>query len=661
MNPDLNNALQRLMYQQTTWLARELGSKQPELVGKIAEVLAEAMDKQHICINLERLTAGAYTAELTNGHGNEATPDNETAMSVPLTSSLSRRRARGSKSLSVLHVKDGNELSGELQGGGIEKIRSVLLASGVVCRPGEAKVLPFLLDDDHRFYLYRYFDCEKRLAHRLLALSREILPTPGAAARTMLKSIFAPYEKKRDGRLDWQKIAVARALTSALTIISGKPGTGKTTTVANFLACMLADNPELRIALAAPTGKAALRMQEALRERAKDFKDEIRSRLPAESFTLHRLLGYIPFNQSYRYHADNPLPYEVVVVDEASMIDVSLAARLADAIGAGTRLVILGDMDQLAAVENGVVLADIAADASLSDETQQRLAEIAGVDAAHIAKELPVAQAHTPLHDCVIWLRENFRFPADSGIGRLALAINEGRADEAVKILSEAANGELSWVQEQEATLSIPRLHKMAEGYSAFVDAINAQSSPGAVHDAFGKFRILTALRNGPRGAAGIGEALERSLRKQFNRADDPGGLWYPGRTLIVLQNDYAVNLFNGDVGIVLPDPAANGELMVWFRSKDNQLRCVAPARLPSHGQSLALTVHKAQGSEFEKISIVLPETNTLVLTRELLYTAVTRARKQVEIIAGENRLREATTKPTRREGGLLARLREEK
>jgi exodeoxyribonuclease V alpha subunit len=598
----IENALPRLMARRITKLAQCTNRLDAEITGKVTGVLLDAMENGDVCVDLATVVSA---------------------------------------------LKDSDAPSSE-------QIVSSLRASGLVSMPGEDKALPLVMDESQRIYLYRYHDCEARLARQLLTLAESPVAPISNQAIQLIQTLFAPNAERLAGRIDWQKLAVARVLTSRLTIISGGPGTGKTTTVANFLACMLTDSPELRVALAAPTGKAAARMEEALRERAISLPQELRERLPSGSFTLHRLLGFNPSTNHYRFHRENPLPYDVVVVDEASMIDVALAARLVDAIGEGTRLVILGDKDQLAAVENGVVLGDIAADARLSADTRQTLAPIIGITADVIESHLPKPLATTPLRDHVIWLRENYRFKADSGIGQLALRINDGEAELALNLLRDKAQQELSWDEDGQVELSKQGLDTLANGYAEFANVVKTDQSPGKVLDAFGEYRILTALRNGPRGAVGIGERIEQRLRRTIGHPKDHGGHWYPGRVIIVLENDYGVRLFNGDIGVTLLD---GDDFLVWFKSQNNELRSIAPSRLPRHTQALALTVHKAQGSEFRRVSIVLPSEESRVLTRELLYTGVTRAKEHVEIIGDEGRLRDAIDNPTKRAGGLLNRL----
>lgn len=601
----IENALPRLMVRRMAKLAQCTNRLDAEITGQVTGVLLDAMENGDVCVDLSTVVSA---------------------------------------------LKDSGAPSSE-------QIVSSLRASGLVAMPGEDKTLPLVMDECQRIYLYRYHECEARLARQLLALAESPVVPVSAQVIQLIQTLFAPNAERLAGRIDWQKLAVARVLTSRLTIISGGPGTGKTTTVANFLACMLTDSPALRVALAAPTGKAAARMEEALRERAAALPQDLRERLPSGSYTLHRLLGFNPSTNHYRFHRENPLPYDVVVVDEASMIDVALAARLVDAIGEGTRLVILGDKDQLAAVENGVVLGDIAADARLSADTRQTLAPIIGFAADVIESHLPKPLAATPLRDHVIWLRENYRFKADSGIGQLALRINDGEAELALNLLRDKSQHELSWDEDGSAELSKQRLDTLASGYVEFANAVKINQSPAEVLDAFGEYRILTALRNGPRGAAGVGERIEQRLRRTISHPNDHGGFWYPGRVIIVLENDYGVRLFNGDIGVALPD---GDDFLVWFKSQNNELRSIAPSRLPRHTQALALTVHKAQGSEFRRMAIVLPSEESRVMTRELLYTGVTRAKEHVEIIGDQSRVRDAIDNPTKRAGGLLARLQDE-
>jgi exodeoxyribonuclease V alpha subunit len=519
--------------------------------------------------------------------------------------------------------------------------------------------LPLVLDDSGRLYLHRYFDYERRLAQRLMRLAAA--PTQNVAdesLRERLDALFAATAERLGDRLpDWQKIAVALAMLRRLTVISGGPGTGKTTTVVSLLACLIAHDPGCRIALAAPTGKAAARMLDAIRARAAQLPPDIATRLPAESFTIHRLLGVMPGSDEFRHRAANPLPIDVLVVDEASMLDLALATRLLEAVPDSARVILLGDKDQLAAVEAGAVFSEICADPSMSVETRERIAALTGIGAARIAPRSPVEP--TPLHDGVVWFTENFRFATDSGIGRLAALVNAGDSEQALTWLRSNADPSVTWLDDGGRTPRAATMARAQQGYAAYCDAVHSGAELAAIFDAFGRFRVLCAEREGARGVAGMNEALSRGFRANLDHPLDPGSRsqWYPGRPVMVLRNDYVLQLFNGDIGIVLPND--DGDLIVHFPDADGAFRAIAPARLPEHDTAFATTVHKAQGSEFDEVMLMLPSKASRVLTRELLYTGVTRARKRVVIASDPDVLVQGVASRTGRHSGLIERMRE--
>ncbi len=556
-----------------------------------------------------------------------------------------------------------------------DDLRAALLAStmvGTADRPGAS---PLVLDAEDRLYLHRYFDYERRIARRLAQRSRRVLD---ATAETRLASrlaeLFAGNAQLLGNRPDWQKLAATLAVLNDVTIISGGPGTGKTTTVVNLLACLLELEPECRIALAAPTGKAAARMQDAIRERAAHLPENIQAHLPKESFTIHRLLGVVPDSNTFRHHAGNPLAIDVLVVDEASMLDLALAAKLFEAVPPSARIILLGDKDQLAAVESGAVFSELSADPTLSAFCIGVLSRVCGIPAPTILPPVPVAS--TPLHDSVVWFTQNFRFATDSGIGRLAHEINAGDAAALLLQLRSGDDASVTWLDDPGATLAAGSLVRLRDGYAPYVAALRAFADHGTaasgasagrdagqslttVFDAFERFRILCAERQGPRGVRSLNEIVSRYCRDALDdrSAAFARSPWYFGRPVMVLRNDYVLKLYNGDVGITLPDDA--GELMVHFRETDGSLRAIAPVRLPEHETAFANTVHKAQGSEFEEIALVLPGKPSRVLTRELVYTAVTRARHRVALVTGAEVLEQAVEACTLRHSGLIARLRE--
>jgi exodeoxyribonuclease V alpha subunit len=543
-------------------------------------------------------------------------------------------------------------------GSDTETVRQRLLESGVTGQPESRGAMPLILDQDGRLYLHRYFDYECRLARSLAGRhATQTAPEIPASLGARLTSLFAGNRTSLGDAADWQQIAVAMALLGKVTIISGGPGTGKTTTVVSLLACLLEQDPDCRIAMAAPTGKAAARMTEAVGLRASHLPTEIQARLPTESYTIHRLLGVMP-GGGFRHHADNRLAIDALVVDEASMLDLALATRLIEAVPDDARIILLGDKDQLAAVESGAVFAELSADPSLSAARIEQIASLCAMPGAAVHAPKPVAQSG--LQDQVVWLTRNFRFASDSGIGQLAADINSGDSAGAIARLRSDTSGTLQWLDDGGSVPRDESVQAILAGYAGYLDALRADGmSIGAATNTFARFRTLCAVRDGARGVDAINRLVSEHFRSALKHPLDPGknSEWYPGRPLMVLRNDYVLKLFNGDIGIVMPDDS--GALMVFFPEGDEGFRAVAPVRLPAHETAFAMTVHKSQGSEFDQVLVLLPEGHNPVLTRELVYTAVTRARLRVTLVSGAAVLEKTIETPTRRRSGLPARFRE--
>jgi exodeoxyribonuclease V alpha subunit len=329
------------------------------------------------------------------------------------------------------------------------------------------------------------------------------------------------------------------------------------------------------------------------------------------------------------------------------MLDLALATRLLEAVPDAARIVLLGDKDQLAAVESGAVFAELSADPSLTDVCRAQLAALTGIEASAI--DAPAAPASGALNDSTIWLRRSYRFGADSAIGRLATAIRDGDAAAALT----AAGARL----EDSAAV----IDHASQGYAPLLQALRDGVPAAAVHAAFARYRVLAALREGPRGVSALNAQIEQRWRTALGALDRaPRSPWYPGRPVLVRRNDALLKLYNGDIGIALPNPAS-GAIEVVFQRADGSLQRIAPVRVPEHETAFAMTVHKAQGSEFDAVLVLLPDqTTSRMLTRELVYTAVTRARTAVTLCTAPEVLAAAVGNATRRHSGLLARLREE-
>ncbi len=580
-------------------------------------------------------------------------------------------------------------------------LRPALLASGVCGTPAAPGALPLLLDDAGRLYLQRQFDDERRLARRLQRAARvaEDGAAESPAALALLRSLF-PADPGAAGSADWQQLAAALALRRRLLLISGGPGTGKTHTVAQLLACLLAARPQLRIALAAPTGKAAARLAQTLAERLAQMAahgpaalpDSVRTALPRSASTVHRLLGAGP--RGFAHDARNPLPIDLLVVDEASMLDLALAVRLLEAVPDDARIVLLGDKDQLAAVEAGCVFAEAAADPALGSATRSALAAMTGTDPAAIVPAPADEAGERVLADSCVWLSRGRRFGAESGIGRLAAAVRSGDAATALQLLR--AGGDLRWLTPDGAprpdppaagadapalpaappdadvpapaaaagtTLDASTLAAIEAGFEPYLRALLRDPADAAgAAAAFARFGVLGAVHAGPRGVAAVNRRVEALLRTRLASLHaalgaDPASPWVVGRAVMVLRNDPLLRLANGDVGFVLA--GADGRPQLHFDDGTGGWRALAPHRLPPCTSAFATTVHKAQGSQWDAVLLVLPDRAGRGLVRELLYTAVTRARRRLTLSGSAAVIASAIDTRSQRASGLRDRLRE--
>ena len=519
-----------------------------------------------------------------------------------------------------------------------------LRESAVVGAPGSFR--PLILDEQGRLYLQRYWRYEHQLAVRLHELS---LSSPGGVAPVDLAASLAAIVERGMQLADGQRLAVATALLRQLTVIAGGAGTGKTTIVACILR-LLAEHcaaPGFRVCLAAPTGKAANRLAEQL-HRARDAIDpdgQINSILDQEPSTLHRLLGGAPDGVHFRHHRANPLPLDVLVVDETSMVDAALLAKVVEAMPPQSRLVLVGDPEQLPPVEVGSVFGElVGGGANFSEKGAAGLSAATGVDVS------PGGGA--PLRDSVISLDESFRFSTDSGIAALAGAL---RADDLPETLA-VLGGDAADIESvgQDGLVDAEVLGRIHDGYQPFLDALADGATPLEVLRAAAEFRVLCVRREGAHGVLALNQLIETDLRTRGDlRVSGP---WYMGRLVMITRNNRTLRLFNGDIGVALPD--AEGKLKVCFEV-GGALRQVAPGRLSHVETVFAMTVHKSQGSEYRETCLVLPETPSRLLTRELLYTAVTRAREHLMIAGPRERWAEGLAQRLPRSSALAEVLRE--
>lgn len=525
-----------------------------------------------------------------------------------------------------------------------------LQASPLVGAPGDWR--PLILDAGHRLYLQRLHHYETALARELLR--KAAAETPVADPQRLAESLRKHFAAGAAGGVDWQAVAALSAATRGLCVVSGAPGTGKTTTMAKILRLLQEQQPlqPLRVRLCAPTGKAAARMTESLRSLApppEGDKEGGPAAWPREAATVHRLLGWRP-GGAFRHHAGNPLAADVVVLDEASMVDLALMHHLVAAIPPGARLIVLGDKDQLASVAAGAVMGDLCDRRGMgvySEAFRRRAAALLGLS----LDSLP-AGCHSSgaLVDAVTVLQQSFRFGAESAIGRFSAAVNQGAADAARAVLEEGRD-DLVWLNAGRPDASRRPLEDLLrQGFAGCLHADDPQEALEGLQ----RFRVLCAVKSGPLGVAAVNRLVEEALAAAG--ALDPREPWYRGRPLLVTRNDYRLGLFNGDTGVVWPHPA-DGRPAACFPGAGGELRWVDCRRLPAVETAFALTVHRSQGSEVNELALLLPDRESPVLTRELLYTGVTRARRRVHLWAEAGVLERAIRARVQRRSGLRDRL----
>lgn len=519
---------------------------------------------------------------------------------------------------------------------------------------GGGECHPLVCDDKGRVYLQRLFQHEQHLAGLLRRKAGEPCPTLSTSEEERIAYLLDGYfiRSGSDPFPDWQKIAAVVAILKRLCIISGAPGTGKTTTVAKILAVLLAfeDQETLRIRLCAPTGKAAARLGASISKvcREMDFPGPIAAKLTAvEACTIHRLLRALPRGRGFVYNENNPLTADVVVVDEASMVDLVLMSRLVRAVPNQSRLIVLGDKDQLASVDAGSVFGDLCRGTSArrySPEMGRLISRLSRTP------HLPSAAGDGPTNsrqDCTVVLKKNYRYSADEGVGALARAVKAGDGARVRHVFEKNQGITVRWDRWRHRAEFDKLLAAYArKGYETYL----ASRDPEEALARFNRFRILSALVTGPFGVDRLNRFVEDVLaRARLAGRDRP---WYPGRPVMITRNHYRLGLYNGDTGLAWPDEY--GSLKIWFPVEDGGVISYSPHQLPEHQTAFALTVHKSQGSEFDQAVVILPDQDSPVLSRELIYTGCTRARHQLILMAPDPIVEQAVKRTIRRTTGLV-------
>ena len=544
-------------------------------------------------------------------------------------------------------VLDGDNTHAAIQCPDLHQWIKSLRTSPVIGRPGEFK--PLILDERNRLYLYRYWKYEKDLSHEIHNRADGIIPVD---THQLKKTLHRLFPDESNPSVDMQKIAALICTLKRICVITGGPGTGKTTTVAKILAVLLEQSPHqnVNILMAAPTGKAAIRLRESIISAKKGINasEEIKNAIPEAPQTIHRMLKPVFGSSQFKFNQNNPLNADIVVVDEASMVDIALMTKLIQAVPTSAHLILIGDKDQLASVETGSVLGDIC-------EIQNKKASNRWHDflihwmTKKDATDLNHNQLGNTVEDCIVRLTKTYRFADHKNMEAFINIVKSGDFEALKNFLksSDPSALEINHFNDQK------QFHEKLEenilnGYSSYLMA-------KTISDAlikFEKYKILCAQNKGHLGVEGINRIAESVLMR--HHLIDPSVQWYKGRPILINSNDYSLDVFNGDMGIIWPESdKSDSELYAYFPGKSDGIKKVLPQRLPEHETGFAMTIHKTQGSEFDSVLIILPTQDTPILTRELLYTGITRARKKLSVWTDPHILKTAMSRKIQRYSGL--------
>ena len=510
---------------------------------------------------------------------------------------------------------------------------------------------PLVLENDHRLYLGKYWDLQQRLVEAIKTRVETQEPLP-VDEELLKKGLDQWFENSAESdETDWQKVAAISALLNNFSIISGGPGTGKTYTVVKILALLLdqarKNESSLQVDLLAPTGKAAAVLENAIKKEKEKNQEDLFRDTSFKASTIHRRLGFGRGRPgSFLHDRKNPISSDVVIVDEASMIDLALMTRLVEAVPPGARLILLGDENQLASVEAGAIFGDICKcgeDSGWSPSFFKKIKSLTGN-----SPDGPVDEKAGALADCIVELKKSRRFTENSGIAKISSLIRDGDAAGALNCLLEGNYEDLSLCSATNPQQLYETTRKLVlQGYRNYLE----KSDPEEKLEDLNLFRILCAHRHGLHGVENLNRVVETILQEEG--LIECTGNWYPGRPIMITENDYQLKLFNGDIGLITSDSEDGDTLRAQFPSSEGGVRKFSPASLPAHETVFATTIHKSQGSEFKQVFIILPNNPSTLLSRELLYTAITRAKDKVVVLGDEKILSTAIEKQIERASGL--------
>lgn len=507
----------------------------------------------------------------------------------------------------------------------IDSVLEALNNSILVGKPGEIK--PLILEDK-RVYLQKYWKYETELVNWIKERVNRKFNGVNEDTREFINTLFKPLPKEE---VDWQKAAVFMALVKDFLVISGGPGTGKTYTVSKIIECLIRDNESLNLALAAPTGKAAQRLNESL---TGSTNNEI------EAKTLHRLLG-ARRDGTFKYGSTNKMPYDVVIIDEASMLDIRLWIQLTRAIKDDAKLVLLGDKDQLSSVEAGAILGDICFNAQ--NEFSPQLVQFLNENGIPISIK---NQESAPLNDSIVLLTKSHRFGDESDLKLLAGAVNDGNTDRVMQLLNDQNLKNIEWIESRYSVLD-----NIIQKYSVDTYIKNKERPLVGRFKSYGNTQILCAINKGRLGIETINLRAEQNIKRHLKVSYNTD--WYDGRYIIFTSNNKQLGVQNGETGIYASTNTSDYRLFV----EGDTNRQLSASRIQDYRPAYAITIHKSQGSEYKDVAILLTDIENPVLTRELLYTAITRAREKVTIIASKEILEYTISRKIVRNSGLTKKL----